>query len=225
MKRLTALLLVLAVLVMLAGCDAREMAKKVADTIKAISAMSEFIGEGVEKIEISRGTINGNIYENKYMGYTFEKPDSWVYATDKEIAESLEIGVENFVKEDFKNIAENNVSIYDMMVVDESTGTNICIGYENLALLSQTDITEEQYMEALRQQFSSVTTMTVEFDRKTTKVKLGDVEFTRAICVLQTGGTYLQQIYYIHKIDNYMGFAIVTIVDGYDMFEIEGMFN
>ncbi len=183
---------------------------------------------------ISRGTIEGAVYKNEFLGFEFTKPSSWVYSTDEEIAALLNIALDSLANDNFKEALENNPAIYDMMVVDSLTRTNINIVYENLAKSFATNITEEQYLEALKYQLSN-TEMNVVFSDNIEKVNLGETEFTKCVgeTLIQdptaiTGHTKLTQVYYLKKKDGYMASVIVTIAstrDGYTVSDIEAMFK
>ena len=183
-------------------------------------------GEGAtKKVELSRGKIDGNVYENEYLGFKFTKPESWVYSTDEEIAEVLNIGAEMILGDNFSEALKNSTSIYDMMVVDPATGTNISIGYENLSKTQSIGITEEEYIEALESQLEHVSAVQIVFPDELDTVRLGNVEFTRAICTTTTSGVSMSQTYYLRKTEGYMAFVIVTIPSGYTVTRIESMFK
>ncbi len=200
MKKFLALLLAIIMVIMLAACNK-------------------------QNAELSRGTIEGDVYKNESMGFEFIKPASWVYSTDEEIAAAMNLAVDNFFDDNFKEALENNPSIYDMMVVDMTTRTNINVGYENLKKTFATNITEEQYIEALKQQVSNVSGMTFSFSDELETVKLGDSEFTKCVCDTTANGVNMTQVYYLRKIDGYMTFVIVTITSGYTVADIEAMFQ
>ena len=109
-----------------------------------------------------------------------------------------------------------------MMVTDVLTGSNVIVGYENLTM---SNITEEVYFEALKEQFKNITTMTVDFPDEYEKITLGESEFKKAVCVTTAYGTSLTQVYYVRKVDKYMAFVIVTIPTGYTVEEVEAMFK
>lgn len=178
-----------------------------------------------ETTELSRGTIEGDVYSNDYLDFQFTKPESWVYATDDEIAEAMSLGADLMLEENFKDALEDNVAVYDMMVVDTLTGSNISVGYENLAKTFATNITEDQYAEALQSQLENVSGMSVEFPDTYDTVKLGKTEFTRVLCTTTAYDITMTQIYYLHKIDGYMSYIIVTVLDGYDVVDVEAMFQ
>ena len=202
MKKTVALLLALVTVFLLVGCNSGRAGKA----------------------ELSRGTIEGNVYKNDYLGFQFTKPDSWVYSTDEEIAAVTNMGAE-LLGENFKEALENNPSIYDMMVVDSITRNNINIGYENLSKTLSSNITEEQYVEALKRQFENISAISITFPDTYDTVKLGENEFTRVICSATSYGVEMTQVYYLHKIDGYMAFIIVTIQDGDTVADIEAMFK
>lgn len=208
MKKLIALLLALTLLALFVGCD----------FVKKEDSEEE------QKIELSRGKIEGDVYTNEVLNFKFTKPSSWVYSTDEEISAAMNLGVDA-LGEKFKDALENNTSVYDMMVSDILTRTNINVGYENLAKSFSSNITEAQYIDALKQQMSSVSGMTYTFSDQIDTAKLGAHEYTRSQCTVSVSGMEMTQVYYLRKIDSVMGFVIVTIVDGYTISEIEAMFS
>ena len=210
MKKILSLLLVLTMVFLLFGCSSDSTSKETGES---------------EKAEISRGTIEGSIYKNDYLGFQFTRPDSWVYSTDEEIAAAMNLAIDNILGDNFKEALENNPVIYDMMVVDTLTRTNMQIMYENLKKSLSTNITIEQYVDALKQQFSGIPGMTVTFLDTLEKVKIGETEFTKCVCNTETNGVAMTQVFYLHKLDGYMASVIVTIRSGYTIADIEAMFQ
>ena len=178
-----------------------------------------------EKAGISRGTIDGDVYTNEFLGFTFTKPASWVFSTDEEIAALVNLSVENILGDNFSEALKTNQVLYDMMVIDSVTRTNINIGYENLAMSQSTNITMEQYINAFKSQLENVSGMTVTFPETYDSVTLGDSEFTRIVCTTQTQGVSMTQVYYLQKVESYMCTLIVTIPGGYTVEQIEAMFE
>lgn len=228
MKKTVCLLLVLAMAFLLIGCNSAPKNDDVKQDDPAVTTAPKDNGpekeDPIEKPEISRGKIDGDVYTNEYMGFTFTKPASWLYATDDEIAQLINVAVDNVLGESFKESAERIISVYDMMASDLYTRTNINVGYENLSLALATNITEAQYADVLKMQIGSLMGESYEFS-ELENVTLGEVELTRMICTINMYGTTLTQVYYLHKIDKYMGFVIVTIPTGYTIQEIEALFN
>ena len=209
MKKLVALLLALVMVFLLIGCGANPKEKEA----------------HAQKAEISRGKIENGIYTNDFLGITFTKPQSWIFSTDEEIAALINISAESFLNENLKEILENNPTIYDMMVKDILTNTNINVTFENLEKSFATNITEEQYAEVVKQQYANLTGMSVTFAEEINTVKLGEADFTQIVCSVEAYGVNMTQIYYFRKVDKYMGSVIVTITSGYTVEDIEAMFK
>ncbi|MBE6636059.1 MAG: hypothetical protein E7617_07705 [Ruminococcaceae bacterium] len=202
MKKLLSLILILATIFLTVGC----------------------VVSPEENEKMSRGTIDGNVYMNDVLQIKFTKPESWVYYTDAEIADLVDISVE-MLEGDFEYAIENNVSVYDMMVADTSTNTNINVGYENLRKTFSSNITVEQYIEALKNQMGQVSSMTVTFPDTYDTVMLGKTEFTRVVCKTKMYTTNMTQVYYLRKVGACMAYIIVTITSGYTVDSIEAMFE
>ena len=206
MKKIISCALILAIAISVVGCD-----------------LSNLVPSG--KAELSRGNVSGNKYTNEFLGFTFTAPDSWVYSTDEEIAAAMNLGMENFLDENYKKALENNPSIYDMMVVDSVTRSNITVAYENLEKSFASNITVDQYISALKTQLNSVSSIKYTFTDKTEKVSLGETEFTRSVCEATAYGVSMTQAYYLYKIDGYMAVVIVTIQGGVTLADVEACFS
>ena len=121
------------------------------------------------KTEITRGKIEGNVYTNEVLGFKLTKPDSWMYYTDEEIAQSVNLSADMLKEDKFKDSLKDNASLFDMMVIDTLTGTNINMGYENLSKSFASNITIDQYIDVLKKQFADITAMTVVFFKENSK--------------------------------------------------------
>ena len=194
----------------------------VATVISLVGCVPDFLGLGSTP---TRGVIEGNVYTNDYVGFTFTKPSSWRFYTDEEIAAQMNMAADQLLGDNFKEALKNNPAIYDMMAVDSATGNNINIVYENLKKSFSSNISVEKYIEALKNQLASVSGMTVTFPEEYDTVKLGDSDFTRCVCTTRAYGITMTQIYYLRKVDGYMLSVIVTIVKGYTVAGVEKMFK
>ena len=212
MKKILALSLVITMLLLMVSCD-------------YLPFFQNSTGGTKKSGELSRGTISGRVYKSEYLGLSFKKPITWKYATDEEIAEALNLGVDMLFKDDFKEALENVPAIYDMMAVDNITGSNVSVGFENLARSLASNITVEQYIDVLEKQFANMTNMRVTFPDEYDTVTLGQTEFTRVICKVKAVGSSMDQIYYLNKEGKYMRYIIVTLKSGYTVEEIEAMFS
>lgn len=215
MKKLLALMLAIVMALLMVACDT----EKLSDDIKSHGERDD------EKVELSRGKIEGDVYINKFLGLEFTKPESWVYSTDEEVAALVNLSVEMIYGENFKETLENNPSVFDMMVIDSLTRSSINVGYENLFKTFSTNITVKQYVEALKAQFTNVSGMTVTFPDTLESAKLGNTEFSKVVCTVTTQGVSMKQVYYLKNVDEYMCYVIVTIPSGYTVEQIEAMFK
>ena len=202
MKKIFALLLVLGLSVSLAGCNAKEVINK----------------------SLSRGVVDGNVYTSEYIGLTFTKPDTWVYATDEQMNELMGASAELMGQTDYEAAVSDLLSIYDMQVTDPATNNNINIVYENLKLNGNESMTEEQYIEFVKQNLGSIAELTYSFG-EIENATLGGVEFKKILCDVDYSGIIsMKQVMYIKNIDGFMCGITVTIADGTDPSVIEGYF-
>ena len=219
MKKLLALLLALLMLLTMVACAADE-----SDDVDGVK-VDEQETKLEKKVELSRGKIQSGVYVSEFLEIQFTKPDSWVYSSDEEIAQMVSLSVEAIAGDRFKEALEKTETLYDMMVVDSVTRSNIIVSYENLTKTLSTNITMDQYVEALKSQLKNVTGMTVTFPENLETAKLGDTEFTKVLCTTTMQGSSMTQIYYLKKIDKYMCAVIVTVPSGYTVAQIEAMFQ
>ena len=205
MKKSVSLILVLCMILLLVGCNSENVPDK--------------------DPEPTRGVIEGDIYTNEYLGFTFTKQESWIYSTDEEIAALMNIGAE-MLGEKFTEALKNNPTVYDMMAIDTLTGSSVNIGYENLSKTFSSNITVEQYIEVLKNQISSIATsgIAITFPDEFDVVTFGDTDFTRVIATTSMNGFSLTQVYYLNKADGFMRFIIVTAMDN-NIERIEAMFE
>lgn len=68
------------------------------------------------------GTVNGNVYENEFIGIGFEADDGSVYMSREELIKMNDT-VDNLMGEDYTAVLQQTPTIYDMYVVNaEQTG-------------------------------------------------------------------------------------------------------
>lgn len=115
-------------------------------------------------------------------------------------------------------------SVYDMMVMDDTTGNNIIVSYENLTLSNSASITVEAYIAAVEQQLKAQSGFGLTPVDKTT-VTLSGISYYRAGYTISYNGVEMSQYYYVRKLDKYMNGIIVTVVDGTPITTIEAMFQ
>lgn len=174
-------------------------------------------------IKVARGTVNGNVYSSEFSGITFTKPDSWVFATDEEIAQTLNIGADMLDQNNFEKAVSEAASTYDMMVTDPATNSNVQISYENLAVTDSEDMTVDEYLDTFKKQLDAQDVIDYEYvgSEKTT---LCGEEYTCITLNATYNGVKMVQACYARKIDNLIVNVIITAVNT-DVANIEAMFS
>jgi hypothetical protein len=175
--------------------------------------------------KLTRGTIEGNTYTNEFGGLTFEKPESWVYATDEEIAEIMGIGADLISDPgtDFEKAMLEKQSIYDMMAQDNATGSNVIVYYENLALVvGGTKTTEDEYIELLKKGLADAAIFQYEFSDVSEQVLCGETYHVLTAKLTDIGGT---QTYYVRRVGKYIQGAIVSAFGEDNVAKITGYFK
>lgn len=216
MKRIIAILLTVITLLSFSACSA------------FLEGFEEGYNDAIAELnestnaEITRGTIENNTYSSTYTGLTFTKPDSWTYSSDEEIADLISVSADDLDMNAFSQTATQIASVYDMMVTDILTGTNVIIGYENVSITNGGSISEKDYMDAI--QASLPDTLPSELIAQS-NVTLGDNSYLRTDFNVSSQGVEMLQTYYIRSMGDFVNFAIVTIPSGYDISDIEAMFS
>ncbi len=218
MKKLLALFLCAVVLLSCTGCAAFMEGFQ-----EGLNSALQDAANQANK-DIARGTIDGNVYTNDSAGLTFTKPDSWVYSTDEEIAEVMEVGADVIDAESFAATLGQMATVYDMMVIDPTTGTNINIMYENLMLTNGGAMTAEAYADVLKNQFNAITEMSYTVSTAET-VSLGGEDWLRMTAAVDYSGISMTQAYYLRANGTVMIAVVVTVVGDTELSTIEAMFS
>lgn len=155
MKKLLTMIMALMMLcAVLAGCgpdaDNKDNAENNTPPVSDVQDNAE------EKIEFVPGVRTERDYTNESIGLKFTLNDQMVMASDEEMSNMMELGVD-IVFEDtdmgkkLKDISEIS-TVYDMMAVDIFTNSNVIIMAEKLQF---SGITLSQYIDALKIQLDS----------------------------------------------------------------------
>lgn len=161
-----------------------------------------------------RGVWNDDVYTNDFTGATFELPEGWLVASDEELAEligaSTDLLAESGLKFNEKMLEQQ--SIYDWMVQNPKTGTNVIGMFENLGLvIGGKNITEEEYFDSMKDLLVQANIADYTFGEITTETVSG-AEYNVLEAAAPDAG--LTQYYYINKQGSYMTAFIITIADG-----------
>lgn len=199
--------------------------KKILSLFFAIFLLTSFAGctdNSSEETGIQRGTIEGDTYTSKTTGLKFTKPSDWRYLSDKEIAQALGINEEVMSEKEFSSSLEEFPTLIDMMVIDDTTGRNLTIGYENLQVTMGGVVTEEEYMDAMSEYLQTMGNLTV---NSTGTVKLSNQEYLKTTFSVEFDGGVMKTDYYIRIIDEYMNVITVTYTADITDTDIDSMFK
>ena len=159
------------------------------------------------------GTTSEDGYVSEYIGLEFVPQGTMVMATEDELYEAMGLGAE-LVGMDKKTYDWATVgNAYEMMATDITTGSNVIVMAEKLALKN---ITMDQYIEALEKQFESVDEMTVTFDSVKEVTFVGQT-YTRIDVTTEVSGMSINQVMLLRKIEDRMiGITVTAVMEGDD---------
>ena len=199
------ILISITILFVLTGCGKEE---KISTNTTIIE--DKEIEKTETETEISIGEWKGNTYENDFLGIKFNLPQGWKNLTSEEITEMMNLG-EELLNDDQKLAAEiaKLTSVYYMVANNPNTGDSVTILSEKL----MTDVTEENYLNQLKNQLTSVESMEYEIVESSEENVAGKSYKTLSVNA-NLSGVIVPQKYYIYKLDNYMVCIIVTSISG-----------
>ncbi|MDE5947021.1 MAG: hypothetical protein K2G63_06950 [Oscillospiraceae bacterium] len=232
---ITSLVLSVCTLCSFSACgDASEVIEKV---------QKNKVENSIEKMEdisktFEKGSVSGNTYSSSFSNIKFESPDGWTFATDEELSQSMNEGVD-VVGDDigFKDAELNKkliekTTIYDMMASNEYTGENIIVLYENIKAygLDPDEFSETDYINQVKKNLTTMNNDTLSYTQKggIETVNMAGMDFTKTTFTAEIKGydVSIEQIYYVHKTGDYMtGIILSSGISGNDMSIYEKCFT
>lgn len=202
-KSLLIIFLIASMLFVLTGCGKEEEKTTTDNTTNTAEK---------QKVEFSMGEWNNNVYTNDFLGLTFNLPEGWVYSSDEQIAEMMNLGAE-FLNDDQKVAAEvaKLTSAYYMVANDPNTGNSVSIISEKPAM----EFTTEYYLNQVKTQLGAVESMSYEIG-DISKEKVAGREYETLEASASISGIEVTQKYYVYKMDEYFVSIIATSVTGED---------
>lgn len=168
-----------------------------------------------EEITAERGTIENNVYTNKTFDISFEIGSDCTLYTDEQITQLLGIG-QNVLESNGLYSANQmeqamNGTFYDVWFAYSDGKSNTYVAYENMKTTGTYGIYDANaYAEALKRQFSSITTYTYTFDPNTVET-LGGYEYVCLNCKTDQG---LDQKVLLRQVANYMVCITISYPSG-----------
>ena len=162
------------------------------------------------KEAIARGVIDeNNVYTSEFAGIKFTLPEGWVYSTDEQIANMMNVGVEllNENKDNLSKILEQT-ALYDMVANDQTNGTSVMVMFEKSLL----NVNEEFYLNNVKKELESVTELDYQITDEITTETVGGKEYK--VLTATVPAYNMVQKYYVVKKGDYFVDILVTYIDG-----------
>lgn len=158
-----------------------------------------------ENTDFKRGSVDGDVYTSDFAGIKFTAPKDWTFAGDDYILSMMNISLDTVGDDLAVNKAIlDQVAIYDAMCIDQSTGANVIIEFENLAkeVPDPDKYTVDDCIESLDKQLSAMSA--IEYEKKSTEtVTLADQEYTRVIYKADVNANgisaTMEQVFYVRR--------------------------
>lgn len=161
---------------------------------------------------MERGVWNGKTYESAFFDIKFTMPEGWSASTDAEIAELIGTVSEILTDEQTWMLeAAKRTTIYDMYAKDPQTGSSVLVLYEKLAPASDgTEATEEELLDQVKQQLSSVEGKKYTFE-DTTNTEINGKTYLSVKCYEENSD--ITHFYYIRRQSEYMVGIVLSLFD------------
>ncbi|MBO5454859.1 MAG: copper amine oxidase N-terminal domain-containing protein [Clostridia bacterium] len=156
------------------------------------------------------GSVENNVYENKFAGFGFSAGEDWVFSSEEEIRELNNI-VADVMTEEYQD-AISKANIYHDMMASDSSGNNIGVNFEKA---DTSNITDEDISDiydvavgVVEDSFASYGLTNFTSDKTTMNIDGKDVDVLCLTYELQE--VKLQQVSICIKCDGYLAAITVT---------------
>ncbi len=206
MKKVFALLLVVAMLCSFAACSGAVDP----EDVRGEQSGNEDPSADAEK-EFSLGDTQGLTYENKFIGLGCTLDDGWTFYTDDQINQLNNLTAD-LAGEEYQEAIKNATVIYDMYAISSNQLDNINVNLEKVdpIKLAVLDITNnyEQIYPTIKQSFENMGYTDVSYEIG--KVKIGDKEFASLDTSAQISGIKMYQTIFSVKCNGYLANITIT---------------
>lgn len=224
MKKLLSLFIACLMIFALVGCSAEESDHSSSSLNK--NSSSETVSDNIASDEdnggYKRGVSTAGGWSSEWIGVKFTPDSSYIMATEEELEKLMEQAGESLKdagmgsdKIDYAKVT----SVYEFMAVG-SSGSNIIGMAEKLTL---SNITEKQFVEALKTNFESMQYQVTFTDL--VEYKIGNTTFYKTESVLTMGTASVKQMYLLKKMDDRMFSFILTETQDGDFEKMLGMLS
>ncbi len=195
MKKSLVIVLVLALVVALTGCN--------------LAGLASFVAPNVDPA-VAMGSITEDRYINELFGIAFQLPENWVFATDEELAQSTDMAGEVFDESVIEDLLSSRQTLVNMSAWDEARIPNVNMNIQFIGgsrRMSMDDYTKSaaeqlpELMESVGVKVESLETRQVSF--------AGEERLGLFFRAEYTTGTFWQFSYYLMN-DGYLGTVTCT---------------
>lgn len=210
MKKIALMLACLMSIGMFAGCDKNDSSDE-----KSSSQVQENESSALDEnqpdsdTDFERGVVQNNVYISNFAGLKFTAPEGWEFANDEYIASMMNIGLEVTDNDnDLTKAMLEQTTIYDAVCMEQSTGKNIIIMYENIAkeVPDPATFTADDYLDSVEQQYDSMENVTITSNSDREYVDINGNEYIKKPVHIKYDEMDIEaeQVYYVRKVGNYM---------------------
>lgn len=183
--------------------------------------------ETSETDEFELGLTEGNTYTSEFLGVSCTVPDSWAYYSPDQLKEMNSAVYDTMGDNPLKEALAKADIIYDMYVMDSSSGQNINIAIENMEVSYGTILDESSYLdmsiEMLKSGLESTGVTDITTERNTVEMAGEKREGLMITSNLQ-GNVMYQQIVPIRK-GNHMACITFTCFNNNTLDEMSKYFT
>lgn len=178
---------------------------------------------GCAKSIVERGARDNVSYKNETIGITFNLPSGWIFYTDEEIAEAMDVSVDMLKDKDL--IDSNKIkNIIEFIAVNTYNGNNINMAIEKLGLFNR-GISVEKYIKKTKEQMKEQNASANYEFYDVEQANLGDAEFDRLKATATYSGTNITQYMYIKKVGIHMVIITATTTNNLSPEKFESYFS
>jgi len=148
-----------------------------------------------------KGLLTDTSFESEYLNIRFSLPEGFVMATKEDMENLMNIGADAFdidkITIDYAKVS----TIYEMMASSPMGTPNVIVMAEKLML---SNITEDQYIEALKDQLANLSAMNYTFGEKIENTTLAGEKYKKLVAEANLSGQSMIQEYIFRKLDDRM---------------------
>ena len=181
-----------------------------------------------ENTDFKRGVVDGDVYTSEYGGIKFKAPEGWTFAKDDYILSLMNIGLDVLGDDTAMTKAMlDQVAIYDALCMDQTTGQNIIIEYENLAkeVPDPDKFTMNDYFDAIDKMLTTMSTVSYKRAGEPEEVTLAGQTYTKVVYTADYSGQTIEQTYYARRVGKFMQAIAMSGTSGEDMTKFENCFE